>query len=120
MNQLMFYPIFVGTGYLSGCFALMVGAEGRVVGVDHIPELVHMSIKNIEKSVAASLLKKGSLSLHAGGRYSLSELYVSPSWIHYILKTRTFSYELLSKILFCLFICIYGRWKKRLGRVCTI
>ncbi|XP_020885311.1 protein-L-isoaspartate O-methyltransferase 2 isoform X2 [Arabidopsis lyrata subsp. lyrata] len=55
-----------GTGYLTGCFALMVGAEGRVVGVDHIPELVDMSIKNIEKSVAASLLKKGSLSLHVG------------------------------------------------------
>nr|ACL14903.1 L-isoaspartyl methyltransferase 2 TIS II alpha-psi [Arabidopsis thaliana] len=55
-----------GTGYLTGCFALMVGAEGRVVGVDHIPELVDMSIKNIEKSVAASFLKKGSLSLHVG------------------------------------------------------
>ncbi|CAH2070509.1 unnamed protein product [Thlaspi arvense] len=55
-----------GTGYLTGCFALMVGAEGRVVGVDHIPELVDMSIKNIEKSVAGSLLKKGSLSLHVG------------------------------------------------------
>ncbi|KAL1207256.1 Protein-L-isoaspartate O-methyltransferase 2 [Cardamine amara subsp. amara] len=55
-----------GTGYLTGCFALMVGDEGRVVGVDHIPELVDMSIKNIEKSVAASLLKKGSLSLHVG------------------------------------------------------
>ncbi|KAL1213789.1 Protein-L-isoaspartate O-methyltransferase 2 [Cardamine amara subsp. amara] len=55
-----------GTGYLTGCFALMVGDEGRVVGVDHIPELVDMSIKNIENSVAASLLKKGSLSLHVG------------------------------------------------------
>ncbi|CAN8306637.1 unnamed protein product [Cochlearia groenlandica] len=55
-----------GTGYLTGCFALMVGAEGRVVGVDHIPELVDMSKKNIGKSVAAPLLKKGSLSLHVG------------------------------------------------------
>ncbi|CAF1701944.1 protein-L-isoaspartate O-methyltransferase 2 isoform X3 [Brassica napus] len=55
-----------GTGYLTGCFALMVGAEGRVVGVDHIPQLVDMSIKNVEKSVAASLLQKGSLSLHVG------------------------------------------------------
>lgn len=55
-----------GTGYLTGCFALMVGAEGRVVGVDHIPQLVDMSIKNVEKSVAGSLLQKGSLSLHVG------------------------------------------------------
>lgn len=52
---------------MTGCFALMVGAEGRVVGVDHIPQLVDMSIKNVEKSVAASLLQKGSLSLHVGG-----------------------------------------------------
>ncbi|KFK30048.1 hypothetical protein AALP_AA7G210200 [Arabis alpina] len=55
-----------GTGYLAGCFALMVGLEGRVVGVDHIPQLVDMSIKNIEKSVVDSFFKKGSISLHVG------------------------------------------------------
>ncbi|ESQ43608.1 hypothetical protein EUTSA_v10014311mg [Eutrema salsugineum] len=63
-----------GTGYLTGCFALMVGAEGSVVGVEHIPGLVDMSIKNIEKSVAGSLLKKGALSLHVGdGRKGWNE-----------------------------------------------
>ncbi|KAL3716800.1 hypothetical protein ACJRO7_008384 [Eucalyptus globulus] len=55
-----------GTGYLTACFALMVGPEGRAVGVEHIPELVTSSIKNIEKSEAASLLKQGSLSINAG------------------------------------------------------
>ncbi|CAN1291391.1 Protein-L-isoaspartate O-methyltransferase 1 [Linum perenne] len=35
----------------------MVGPEGRAIGVDHIPELVATSIKNVEKSAAASLLK---------------------------------------------------------------
>ncbi|KAJ2782880.1 hypothetical protein H4R18_002029 [Coemansia javaensis] len=29
-----------GSGYLTACMAAMVGARGRVVGVDHIPELV--------------------------------------------------------------------------------
>ncbi|CAL1390558.1 unnamed protein product [Linum trigynum] len=55
-----------GTGYLTACFAMMVGPEGRAIGVDHIPELVETSIKNVEKSAAASLLKDGSLQLHAG------------------------------------------------------
>ena len=59
----------VGTGYLTACFALMVGPEGRTVGVEHIPELVASSIKNIQKSAAASLLEGGSLSVHVGGMY---------------------------------------------------
>ncbi|XP_020537471.1 protein-L-isoaspartate O-methyltransferase 1 isoform X3 [Jatropha curcas] len=55
-----------GTGYLTACFAIMVGPQGRAVGVEHIPELVTFSIKNIEKSAAAPLLKEGSLSVHVG------------------------------------------------------
>ncbi|XP_010533504.1 PREDICTED: protein-L-isoaspartate O-methyltransferase 1-like isoform X2 [Tarenaya hassleriana] len=55
-----------GTGYLTACFALMVGPEGRAVGVEHISELVDVSVKNISKSAVAPLLKKGSLSVHAG------------------------------------------------------
>ncbi|KZV34766.1 L-isoaspartate O-methyltransferase [Dorcoceras hygrometricum] len=55
-----------GTGYLTACFAVMVGPQGRVVGVEHIPELVDSSIINIQKSAAAQLLKDGLLSMHAG------------------------------------------------------
>lgn len=55
-----------GTGYLTACFVLMVGPEGRAVGVEHIPELVASSIENIQKSAAAPLLKEGSLSVHVG------------------------------------------------------
>ncbi|KAL7138852.1 hypothetical protein ABFS83_09G009900 [Erythranthe nasuta] len=55
-----------GTGYLTACFAFMVGSQGRAIGVEHIPELVESSAKNIEKSVAAPLLKEGSLSIHIG------------------------------------------------------
>ncbi|KAF2293248.1 hypothetical protein GH714_040610 [Hevea brasiliensis] len=55
-----------GTGYLTACFAVMVGPQGRAVGVEHIPELVTSSIKNIEKSAAAPLLREGSLSVHVG------------------------------------------------------
>lgn len=55
-----------GTGYLTACFGLMVGPQGRAVGVEHIPELVSSSITNIEKSAAGKLLKEGSLSVHLG------------------------------------------------------
>lgn len=59
--------LFAGTGYLTACFAWMVGPEGRAVGVEHIPELVSSSIENIQQSAAAPLLKDGSLSMHCGG-----------------------------------------------------
>lgn len=64
-----------GTGYLTACFALMVGSEGRAVGVEHIPELVDTSIENIKKSAAAPQLNDGSLSIHiADGREGWPEL----------------------------------------------
>uniref|UniRef100_A0A0D9XAT2 Protein-L-isoaspartate O-methyltransferase n=1 Tax=Leersia perrieri TaxID=77586 RepID=A0A0D9XAT2_9ORYZ len=64
-----------GTGYLTACFALMVGPEGRVVGVEHIPELVASSIENIKKSAAAPQLSDGSLNIHiADGREGWPEL----------------------------------------------
>jgi len=36
-----------GTGYLSACMARMVGDDGRVIGIDHIPELVQSSLENV-------------------------------------------------------------------------
>jgi protein-L-isoaspartate(D-aspartate) O-methyltransferase len=60
---------FAGTGYLTACFALMVGPEGRAVGVEHIPELVATSTENIKKSAAAPHLNDGSLSIHVSGKY---------------------------------------------------
>ncbi|GFQ06816.1 protein-l-isoaspartate o-methyltransferase 1 [Phtheirospermum japonicum] len=56
-----------GMGYLIACFAVMVGPQDRVVGVEHIHELLtESSIKSIQKSVAAPLLKEGSFSVHVG------------------------------------------------------
>ncbi|PIA30326.1 hypothetical protein AQUCO_05600037v1 [Aquilegia coerulea] len=55
-----------GSGYLTACFGLMVGSEGHAVGVEHIPELVASSFRNIENSAAALLLKEGSLQVHVG------------------------------------------------------
>lgn len=38
-----------GSGYLTVCMSLMMGPNGRAIGIDHIPELVDKSIKNVEK-----------------------------------------------------------------------
>lgn len=37
-----------GTGYLTAVFAIMVGKTGKVIGIDHIDELVSNSIHNIK------------------------------------------------------------------------
>eukprot|EP00747_Dinoflagellata_sp_TGD_P178548 gnl/TRDRNA2_/TRDRNA2_27631_c0_seq1.p1 gnl/TRDRNA2_/TRDRNA2_27631_c0~~gnl/TRDRNA2_/TRDRNA2_27631_c0_seq1.p1 ORF type:complete len:257 (+),score=27.30 gnl/TRDRNA2_/TRDRNA2_27631_c0_seq1:210-980(+) len=63
-----------GSGYLTVCMALLVGDRGRVVGVDHIPELVEWARANVCKS-HASLLSSGSLQLmHADGRQGMADL----------------------------------------------
>lgn len=38
-----------GSGYLTACMAIMLGDNGKAVGIDHIPELVEKSIKNVKK-----------------------------------------------------------------------
>ncbi|ONK58299.1 uncharacterized protein A4U43_C09F10740 [Asparagus officinalis] len=64
-----------GSGYLTACFAMMVGPEGRAVGVEHIPELVAASIENIRRSAVSNLLNEGSLAIHvADGRNGWPEL----------------------------------------------
>ena len=39
-----------GSGYLTVCFAQMVGPQGKVVGIDHIKELVDWSESNVKKN----------------------------------------------------------------------
>jgi len=38
-----------GSGYLCACFSVMVGAEGKVTGVEHIPELKAHSERNLNE-----------------------------------------------------------------------
>lgn len=37
-----------GSGYLTVCMSLMIGPNGFAVGIDHIPELVEKSIRNVQ------------------------------------------------------------------------
>ncbi|XP_051872885.1 l-isoaspartyl protein carboxyl methyltransferase, like isoform X2 [Pristis pectinata] len=54
-----------GSGYLTACMARMVGPSGMVVGIDHIPQLVEQSIRNVQAD-NSTLLEAGRLKLIVG------------------------------------------------------
>lgn len=54
-----------GSGYLTACFARMTGPSGRVVGIEHIDELVQMSIKNVQAD-DPELLSSGRIRFVVG------------------------------------------------------
>ncbi|XP_055337542.1 protein-L-isoaspartate(D-aspartate) O-methyltransferase-like [Paramacrobiotus metropolitanus] len=54
-----------GSGYLTAAMAHMVGRSGKVVGIDHLPELTNLSRENIKKD-DADLLDSGRIKLVTG------------------------------------------------------
>lgn len=54
-----------GSGYLTTCMGLLVGSTGKVVGIDHIKELVDFSRDNIQKD-HPELLESGQVELILG------------------------------------------------------
>ncbi|KAF9198097.1 hypothetical protein BGZ49_001191, partial [Haplosporangium sp. Z 27] len=57
-----------GSGYLTVCMAQMVGPQGRVVGVEHIPELVELATENTLKD-HPEYMQEGRVAYHtADGR----------------------------------------------------
>ncbi|CAH0407039.1 unnamed protein product [Chilo suppressalis] len=54
-----------GSGYLTACMAIMLGENGRVVGIEHIPDLVTLATKNI-KNDHPDLLSSGRIKLIVG------------------------------------------------------
>ncbi|XP_054257611.1 protein-L-isoaspartate(D-aspartate) O-methyltransferase-like isoform X2 [Macrosteles quadrilineatus] len=61
-----------GSGYLTVCMALMVGASGRVVGVEHMPELLNKSITNVMHD-KPHLLRDSIIKLVGDGRAGYSK-----------------------------------------------
>ncbi|CAH0581210.1 unnamed protein product [Chrysodeixis includens] len=57
-----------GSGYLTACMAMMVGEMGRVVGIEHIPELVSLATKNIQKDNPALLSSERIKLISGDGR----------------------------------------------------
>ncbi|XP_030630806.1 l-isoaspartyl protein carboxyl methyltransferase, like [Chanos chanos] len=62
-----------GSGYLTACFARMVGPSGKVVGIEHIDELVQRSLRNVQAD-DPELLSSGRIKLVVGdGRLGYPE-----------------------------------------------
>ena len=62
-----------GSGYLCAAFLKMMEGEGKVVGIDHIQELVDWSRENLEKSFSEEL-KNDNIELVVGdGRVGYPE-----------------------------------------------
>ncbi|KAF8644909.1 hypothetical protein AX16_008192 [Volvariella volvacea WC 439] len=58
-----------GSGYLSGVLHHMVssdGKQGKVVGIEHIPQLVDWSIQNLERDGLGEAMKRGEILMVAG------------------------------------------------------
>jgi len=54
-----------GSGYLTACMARLIQPDGKIIGIEHIPELVQLSIKNISKN-GRSLFDNGILEIVLG------------------------------------------------------
>ncbi|XP_078494832.1 protein-L-isoaspartate(D-aspartate) O-methyltransferase [Ciona intestinalis] len=54
-----------GSGYLTSCFARMMGDNGRAYGIEHIPELVNKSIENVNRD-DPTLITSGRITLKKG------------------------------------------------------
>uniref|UniRef100_F1L479 Protein-L-isoaspartate(D-aspartate) O-methyltransferase n=1 Tax=Ascaris suum TaxID=6253 RepID=F1L479_ASCSU len=57
-----------GSGYLTACMAIMVGKSGKVIGIEHISELVNDSIANVEKHHADLISSGRILFVEGDGR----------------------------------------------------
>nr|XP_039267434.1 protein-L-isoaspartate(D-aspartate) O-methyltransferase-like [Styela clava] len=54
-----------GTGYLTACMSRMMDENGVAVGIEHIPELVNISVENVKKD-DETLLTSGRVILKKG------------------------------------------------------
>ncbi|KAF8633135.1 hypothetical protein AX17_004636 [Amanita inopinata Kibby_2008] len=55
-----------GSGYLVAIFHHLVGESGKVVGIEHIPELVDWSVENLKKDGLGKALDANQIEVFAG------------------------------------------------------
>jgi protein-L-isoaspartate(D-aspartate) O-methyltransferase len=55
-----------GSGYLTAVFHHLVGPTGKVIGIDHIPELVDWSISNLKQDGLGEAVEAKQIEMVAG------------------------------------------------------
>lgn len=63
-----------GSGYLCAAFYEMMGKEGKIVGVEHIPELVQDSIDNLNRKYKEAINDGSIVMKCADGRHGWKDL----------------------------------------------
>ena len=72
-NNFITVNFFSGSGYLTACMAEMVGNSGKVIGIDHIPELVEKSRQNMKRGNADLLESRRVLLVTGDGRQGYAD-----------------------------------------------
>lgn len=63
-----------GSGYLVGVLHKLVSPGGKVVGIEHIPELVEWSLQNLRKDGHGEAIERGEIIVMVGdGRLGAPE-----------------------------------------------
>lgn len=62
-----------GSGYLTACMAMLVGEKGCVFGIEHIPDLLALSLKCIEKFMTKPLISGQIQFVYGDGRNGYTE-----------------------------------------------
>lgn len=63
-----------GSGYLAAVLHHLVSPGGKVVGIDHIPQLVDWSVENLKKDGLGHALETGEVVIVSGdGRLGYAE-----------------------------------------------
>lgn len=83
-----------GSGYLSAVFHHLVTSEGitgKVVGIDHIPELVELSIQNLKRDGLGKALEEKQIEMIIGdGRQGRSQIFLL--WLPQYAKKKCLGY----------------------------
>ena len=67
-----------GSGYISAVLHHMVGPSGKVVGIEHIPELLNWSVENMEKDGLGDAVQTKQIEMVGGdGREGVSHFPLS-------------------------------------------
>lgn len=65
-----------GSGYLSAVLYHLVGPNGKVVGIDHIPELVQWSLNNLRNDGLGQALDDKQIEMIVGdGRQGMITIH---------------------------------------------
>lgn len=86
-----------GSGYLCACFHRMVGEDGLVIGIEHIPELVNFSINNLNLDDENMLKSESVIIQHSDGKIG-NKKYAPFDCIHVGAAPTEIPIELLNQL----------------------